>query len=50
MQDYDAFVSAVTSECGKARDAVAVELRRQHLHVAVQNEFAHAPASRLLPC
>jgi hypothetical protein len=27
MHSFDAFVSAVASECGKARDSVAVELR-----------------------
>jgi len=41
---YDAFVSAVTSECGKARDAVATDLRRLGLRVAVQSDLRHDPA------
>jgi hypothetical protein len=41
---YDAFVSAVTSECGKARDAVATDLRRLDLRVAVQSDLPHDPA------
>jgi hypothetical protein len=43
-RSFDAFVSAVTSECGKARDAVAAELRKLDLHVAVQSDFEHRPA------
>jgi hypothetical protein len=42
---YDAFVSAVTGECGKARDAVAAELRKLDFHVAVQSDFEQRPAS-----
>ncbi|HVC61014.1 MAG TPA: hypothetical protein VND19_11725 [Acetobacteraceae bacterium] len=40
---YDAFVSAVRSECGKAHDAVAAELRKQDLRVAVQSDLRHGP-------
>jgi hypothetical protein len=42
---YDAYVSAVTSECGKARDAVAAELRKLDFHVAVQSDFEQRPVS-----
>ena len=45
---YDAFVSAVSSECGRARDAAAAELRRAGQRVAVQSDFAHGPASATL--
>ena len=45
---FDAFISAVTSECGKARDAVAAELRKQGQLVAVQSDFPHGPASNTL--
>lgn len=43
-QGYDAFVSAVSSECGRARDTVAAELRKQGLRVAVQSDLRHGPA------
>jgi hypothetical protein len=43
-QRYDAFVAAVTSACGKARDAVATDLRRIGLRVAVQSDLRHDPA------
>lgn len=42
---YDAFVSAVTSECGTIRNLVAAELRKQGLSVSVQSDFEHRPAS-----
>ncbi len=42
---FDAFVSAVTSECGKARDIVAAELRKLGFQVAVQSDFEQRPAS-----
>jgi hypothetical protein len=42
---FDAFVSAVTSECGLARDAVAAELRKLDLHVAVQSDFTQLSPS-----
>jgi hypothetical protein len=45
ISGFDAFVSAVTSECGQARDAVAAELRRQGMRVAVQSDFEHRPAA-----
>ena len=45
---YDAFVSAVTSECGKARDAVAAALRQLDLRVAVQSDLRHGAADTSL--
>jgi hypothetical protein len=43
-RSLDAFVSEVTSECGKARDAVVAKLRKLDLHVAVRSDFEHHPA------
>lgn len=45
MASSDAFISAVTSECAKARDAAASALRRRGLRVEVQNEMDYAPGS-----
>ena len=45
---FDAFVSAVTSEFGTARAAVAAELRQHGLHVAVQTDFVQVPASETI--
>ena len=42
---YDVFISAATSECGKARDSAAAELRKLDFHVAVQSDFEQRPAS-----
>ena len=43
-QRYDAFISAVSSEFGRARDAAAAELRKHGLRVAVQSDLRHGPA------
>ena len=43
MQRFDVFVSAVTSECGKARAHVAASLRAPGFRVAVQEDFANLP-------
>jgi hypothetical protein len=43
-RNFDAFVSAVTGECGKARAQVAAELRKQGLRVAIQEDFQQRPA------
>ena len=43
MSDFDVFISAVTSECGAARDRVAIHLRNIGLRVAVQEDFSHLP-------
>src|SRR6185437_4121526 len=37
--------SAVTGDCGRARDAIRDELLKQHLDVAVQSLFAPRPGS-----
>lgn len=38
-QDYRAFVSALSSECEKARDGVANDLQSFGLHVGVQRSI-----------
>jgi hypothetical protein len=42
------FISAVTSEFGKARDALAADLRARGHKVTVQSDFQQSPDSETL--
>src|SRR5205085_2039503 len=46
--DFRIFISAVTSELGQARDALAADLRARRLAVKVQSEFRQEAESDTL--
>jgi hypothetical protein len=48
MAKGDVFISAVTSEFGKARSAIAADLRARELHVVVQDDFRQEARSDTL--
>src|SRR5215472_3584237 len=47
-QDFRVFLSAVTSEFGKARDAIANDLQARDLQLRVQRNFGQEPGADTL--